>query len=586
MHIDTIESLERFTEIRANWDAVYDADPEAQFFLSWTWLSKWFHGERQWFVLAVKPDADASEYVAFFPLTLETKKSEGGGFHNNLVVTGHEFADYNGFICTPEFEDRAIPAFAEHIQGLHWTKLKLPNLSLSEGRFRLFKDRFPAETFDTGHRANLVDENNVDSSIYPYATLPRDWESYLSENLRSNTRQKVRRFLRKVDESKEYRIAVADAETFERDLKVLLKFWAATWGPKKGEDLPDLLAMNRKMLLHCFENGSLFLPVLWREEQPLGALAIFVDKKKKSMLYWMAGRDETFKGPPPPGIVLHAYSIRHAIANGITTYDFLKGNESYKYMFASDDRRVKFLTLRTADQKNLGGRLDQRSLPIVFDRSFAFHKAGRVADAKNGYGQILDIEPENRITLYALAQLLAADGDHAAAVKTFRTFVALEPGSHRAWSKLGDSLAAQRKSEEAADAYRKVVARHPDFMSYKSLGDALLELGEVEEAVATFEMALDRTPPPIEPNSPGPANPWASTVEKLARLPVKVRARLAPAIAKLGDKFRERGENGLAADFYRQAMSAQPNLITAQQGLALALQDRKGVTITRASPPL
>lgn len=143
MHIDTIESLERFTEIRANWDAVYDADPEAQFFLSWTWLSKWFHGERQWFVLAVKPDADASEYVAFFPLTLETKKSEGGGFHNNLVVTGHEFADYNGFICTPEFEDRAIPAFAEHIQGLHWTKLKLPNLSLSEGRFRLFKDRFP-----------------------------------------------------------------------------------------------------------------------------------------------------------------------------------------------------------------------------------------------------------------------------------------------------------------------------------------------------------------------------------------------------------------------------------------------------------
>jgi hypothetical protein len=98
-------------------------------------------------------------------------------------------------------------------------------------------------------------------------------------------------------------------------------------------------------------------------------------------------------------------------------------------------------------------------------------------------------------------------------------------------------------------------------------------------------MALARTPPTIEQNSPGPANLWAGTVEKLARLPVKVRAQLAPAIAKLGDKFRERGENALAADCYRQAMSAQPKLITAQHGLALALQDRKGVTITRASPP-
>ncbi len=186
-----------------------------------------------------------------------------------------------------------------------------------------------------------------------------------------------------------------------------------------------------------------------------------------------------------------------------------------------------------------------------------------------------------------MAQLLAADGDHAAAVKTFRTFVALEPGSYRAWSKLGDSLAAQGKSEEAVGAYRKVVESHPDFMSYKSLGDALLELGEVEEAVATFEMALDETLPTIEPNSPGPANPWASTVEKLATLPVKVRAQLAPAIAKLGDKFRERGENGLAADCYRQAMSAQPKLVTAQHGLALALalQDRKGVTDTPASLP-
>jgi CelD/BcsL family acetyltransferase involved in cellulose biosynthesis len=70
--------------------------------------------------------------------------------------------------------------------------------------------------------------------------------------------------------------------------------------------------------------------VLWREETPLGALASFVDPQKASLLFYIGGRDESVDNPPP-GLVLHAHSIRHAIANGFRTYDFLRGNEGYKY---------------------------------------------------------------------------------------------------------------------------------------------------------------------------------------------------------------------------------------------------------------
>ena len=42
MQIDIIDSYKAFAELETNWNAVYQKDPEAQFFLSWTWFSKVF----------------------------------------------------------------------------------------------------------------------------------------------------------------------------------------------------------------------------------------------------------------------------------------------------------------------------------------------------------------------------------------------------------------------------------------------------------------------------------------------------------------------------------------------------------------
>ena len=41
MHIDIIETLPSLAKLEDNWNAVYDADGEAQIFLSWKWLYGW-----------------------------------------------------------------------------------------------------------------------------------------------------------------------------------------------------------------------------------------------------------------------------------------------------------------------------------------------------------------------------------------------------------------------------------------------------------------------------------------------------------------------------------------------------------------
>ena len=79
MQIDIIDDLERLKALEQDWIAVYEADPEAPFFVSWTWMSHWLETAiKQWIVLAVRSSTDASRHVAFFALRPATRFKKGG----------------------------------------------------------------------------------------------------------------------------------------------------------------------------------------------------------------------------------------------------------------------------------------------------------------------------------------------------------------------------------------------------------------------------------------------------------------------------------------------------------------------------
>jgi tetratricopeptide (TPR) repeat protein len=489
MRVDIIEGAKALAALRADWDAVYDADPEAQFFLSWTWMSRWLPAlDRFWFVLAVRAEAALAAYVAFFPLWMDTKEGKAGGFYNDIHMGGNNTADYTGFICRPEHQEQAISALGWQLRQLNWTHLRLGFLRASEQRTRLFLQAFPVQEFAVSE-IDRLGKDNVDNSICPFAPLPGDWDAYLDGRLSANSRQKIRRLLRQLEKSAEFRITHADGSTIERDVELLLRFWAERWGPQKGAQLDGILKNNRLMLSHAFRAGSLFLPVLWQGERPVAALAILVDVRKKSYLFFIAGRDETFDGPPA-GLVLHAHSIRHAIRNGFVTYDFLRGNEPYKYSFGVEEYRVTSFALTTKDGKNLGGRLDRRSLPFALKRSLEHHRGGRSLEAELGFRQVLELDPGNTDALYGLGQILAKKGEHAAAIGLLRRLLAVRPELARAWFWLGRSLRVGGEFAEAVRAYCEGMQREPaPAGAYYDLGHMLLQLGQADLAVATFEAA-------------------------------------------------------------------------------------------------
>jgi tetratricopeptide (TPR) repeat protein len=512
--IDTVSDLETLAKLKRDWDSVYDADPEAQLFLSWTWMSKWVETlTGPWFVLAARPHASAP-YVAFLPLRLRLKeRRDGGGFYNEINMAGNFGADYTGFICRPEFDEDAIPALGKHMRMLHWTRINFDNIRTTQQRLKLLLAQFPGREFVIDELERINHRDNVNNCLCPFVTLPASWDSYLSDNLSANTRQKLRRFLRQIEADPAFRITHGTADTFDRDLRILLRFWAKKWGPRKGQRLGNIIRSNYNMLKRSAESGMLFLPVLWREEAPLGALASLVDAKKKALFFYIGGRDEAFNDPPP-GMVLHAHSIRHAIGQGLTTYDFLRGNEPYKFSFGSVARKIDCIVVATKSGRNLGRKLDPRTVPDVLERAIKYHQDNELARAERAYRQVLDSVPAEPKALYCLAQLMAGKGRHGTAIRLLKALTAVKPNSERAWLRLGRSYEVQRRFMDAANAYRKIVELTPgSAAAHNALGHVLLKIGKFSDAASCFEKALA-----LEPDS-------AQTEMRLA----EVRRLAAPA---------------------------------------------------------
>lgn len=493
MRIEVIDTFTDLAKVEDNWNAIYDADPDAQLFMSWKWLSGWLRQVAgPWFVLAAKMDNKADgPYAAFLPMRIQTR-TENGRIHNELNMAGNFAADYTGFLCAPGAEHLAIPAFARYVKQLNWSRLNFENFRVSESRMRLLLANFPKANFQTSEISRVGKVDGIDNSLCPFAALPPDWDSYL-ETLSTNTRQKIRRLLRQIDATEEYRITVATPETIERDLDTLLQFWETKWKPRKGDLTQTLVRSNRAMLTRSFHADLLYLPTLWKDDRPLAALATLVDSRKRSFLFYMTGRDETFDGPPP-GVILHAHSIRYAIANGFTEYDFLRGNEPYKYSFGVKERRIRCTVVGTKNGLNLGGKIDPRTVPEVLEQATGLHQAGKLAEAERGYREVLNVQPKNADAVHRLGQLFTTKGDHIAAKRLFKTLSTIRPDAYKSWLCLAQSCEALEQHLDAAHAYREVMRVKPDLPdTFKSLAGILIKLGRIEEVNAALVAALGQT---------------------------------------------------------------------------------------------
>lgn len=357
MHVQVFSGFETFLTLRDGWRRLHDLDAQGHVFLSFEWLAAALEtlGGRHAIVVA-KPSAESGELLAAMALRAGVDPEAEVGRRLRLRPAGDQAADFGGFLCRPGEEARAAAALAEALRRLGVAQLDTGPCVQSDARLVPFLRQFLRHDHAVRQRVAQPNPDGIDNGVAPFLRLPASWEDYLSQWPRRNARQKMRRFLRKLDAGEGLSVTRATAATLERDLEAVDALWTENWGARKGERLPRLRRFIREGGAAFYRFGAGDVRVLWQGERPTAANLYYVDRAKGALHFAFGGRDRSVT-TPPPGFLLHCATIRAAIAEGYRIYDFLKGNEAYKYDFGAVDRPMRRYIVEPSENDCAGERV-------------------------------------------------------------------------------------------------------------------------------------------------------------------------------------------------------------------------------------
>ena len=390
MRVDLIETPEAFEKLESSWNRVQAADPDAGYFLSWRWLDVVFRANPgRWRVLAIRPDDEPGGYVGFLPLRLDVRWSRSRAeLQTKLEAAGRlSWAQYTGFVCVPEWEEKALVGLASALTMLPWTRFSLKNWLVSDHRRALFLNAFPPDEYEVSDEDRARAEGEIDNRVCPFVPLPGDYDEYLTTRVSSNTRQKIRRFSRKVEQASDQRMTATGPDQFDAHLDALLELWLRKWAPTRGQGSAERAVQKyREILGQSMACDAVYMPMLWSAGTLLGGLVHIVDRVEGEMYFIVAARDEE-ASEPFIGLVLHAHAIRWAIENDLRIYDLCHGNEPYKYSLGAIDKRIERLIVRRRSHVEIG-RLDPVNVGEGLEKMHELDASGRVDDASSARRQL------------------------------------------------------------------------------------------------------------------------------------------------------------------------------------------------------
>lgn len=331
---EIVTESEDFVRLRDEWNLLLSRSQSNTLFLTWEWLSNWwkiFGQNRALWILLVRRNA---RLVGIAPFCLDAVR-----FLKFLPAREVEFlgcdsvgSDYLDFIVEAGYEGAVMEAICDflHSRRATWDLIRLTSLPSSSKNLSHLKHHGRARGFCLHVR---------DHTLSPYISLPETWDAFLaslSKNMRYNVKRRRRQLSR--DYNAEFYVlrdkaelpqAVDDFSRLNR-MRMITKQHDAAF---LSENFSDF---HRTIMPILFDKGFLTLCFIKINHVPISGLYVF--SYNRTYLYYQAGFDPHWYRLSP-GLVLFSYCIENAIAEGMKEFDFLQGEEEYKYKWTNDFRK-------------------------------------------------------------------------------------------------------------------------------------------------------------------------------------------------------------------------------------------------------
>jgi CelD/BcsL family acetyltransferase involved in cellulose biosynthesis len=297
-------------------------------FATWQFQTAWFRAFAPGPLHLLAAQDGAGEWAGILPL-YETSTADGPVLR---LVGGTDVADYLDLIALAGREEEVWKAMLPALADLPWRSVDLRPVPAASAT--------PGLVASLAASAGLACRVDVEDRC-PLIDLPETWDGYLA-GLSGKDRHELRRKLRRA-EAGQPRVEVARTPAA---MAVLMDGFVALHRRSK---VGKARFMDDSMEAFFRELGSLWaaaglaaLWMLWLEERP--AAALFCLEQAGSVSLYNSGFDPEARALSP-GVVLIARTIEDAIARGFRRYDFLRGEEPYKYGFGAVPTEVVRVTL-------------------------------------------------------------------------------------------------------------------------------------------------------------------------------------------------------------------------------------------------
>jgi len=336
MKLETIETFEEFAAKRDEWNALLESSASDCVFLTHEWLSTWWKHLAQG-RLRVLTALDRGNLIGILPVAERPAQvTKMMPRVLQFLGSGAIGSDYLDVIAMKGREDEVVAAFADHLHSrglmLQFSQLRGEN-SLASVLANHLEER-----------AWTVAKTKL--NVCPYIDLRgHTWASYLT-TLGPNIRKNINRYLRNLPNTFDMRVdCVQTPAEARRALDVSIELHKKRWDTTRLSEAfnsASVISFHQEFAQLAAQRGWLRLLILWLDGT--AASSLYGLRYGPTFYFYQSGFDPVYS-KHSVGVATMGLAIKTAIEEGASEYDFLHGNEEYKFHWAQKVRDLNRLEL-------------------------------------------------------------------------------------------------------------------------------------------------------------------------------------------------------------------------------------------------